>query len=193
MSKPLHGVKIAILVANGFCEADMTETQRALAEAGANIRIVSPEQGLVNGWTGESWGHHFAVDATLSTALGADYAMVVVPGGQRSHDKLKLTAHTRRFVSSFLMAKKPVVLFDDALNVLLATETAVGRTVNGPEKFKAPVETAGGMWSEESPCLDDSLMSGKVTAENRKDFIKATIVFFAERAVSLSDQASKAA
>lgn len=118
MSKPLSGVKVAILVANGFEEADMTATQRAMVAAGANARIVSPEPGLVNSWTGQAWGHHFAIDAALNSALGADFSMLVIPGGQRSIDKLKLTAHTKRFIGSFMAAQKPVAVWAGAMPIM---------------------------------------------------------------------------
>ncbi len=191
MSKPLLGTKIAILIANGFCEQDMTETQRALAEAKANMRIVSTEQGLVNSWTGEGWGHHFAVDTNISTALGADFDMLIIPGGQRSHDKLKLTAHTRRFVSSFMAARKPVVVFNDALNIMLATGNVTGHTFNGPESFEAPIMQAGGNWSAETPCQNGPLMSGKVDHANRKDFIQAMVAHLI--AHTMNENTAKAA
>jgi hypothetical protein len=122
MSKPLLGMKVVILVANGFDEADMTATQRALMAAGANARIVSPELGLVNSWNGESWGHHFAIDTGLNAALGADYAMLVIPGGTRSIDKLKLTAHTKRFIGSFMAAQKPVAVWGGAMPIMTFIE-----------------------------------------------------------------------
>lgn len=182
MSKPLLGCKIAILVANGFCEQDMTETQRALMDAGANMRIVSTEPGLVNGWTGEGWGHHFASDAGLSSALGADYAMLIIPGGQRSHDKLRLTAHTRRFISSFMAAEKPVVVFDDAVGLMASTDNVKGRTVSGPTGFEEAVVMAGGAWDANMPCMDNNVMSGAVNDENRADFIRSMMDFFVQRA-----------
>lgn len=118
MSKPLSGVKIAILSANGFNQQDLTETQKIMNAAGASLKIISPDQGLVNGWEGQGWGHHFAVDQVLSTALGADFTMLIVPGGSRSMEKLKMTAHTKRFLNSFMNAKKPVAMFNDAVDLL---------------------------------------------------------------------------
>lgn len=97
MSKTFVGDKIAILVANGFTEQDLTHTQRALQAQGANTRIIGMDNGLVNSWTGDAWGHHFAADCALNMALAADYDMLIIPGGRRSIEKLKLTAHTRRF------------------------------------------------------------------------------------------------
>jgi len=118
MSKFLTGTKIAILVANGFEQNDFTQSQRALLAAGATLKVISPDQGLVNGWEGASWGHHFAVDQTLSTALGADFDMLIVPGGERSLNKLKTTAHTKRLISSVMNANKPIVMFGTASELL---------------------------------------------------------------------------
>ncbi len=182
MRKPLLGIKIAMLVANGFCEQDMTEAQRALTEAGANLRIVSPEQGLVNGWTGAAWGHHFAVDAVLSTALGADFQMLVIPGGQRSHDKLKLTAHTRRFVSSFMAARKPVAVMDDALSIMSSTGNINGHAFAGPAAFEPSVIQEGGEWCGSGPSAMDNVISGATGSENRLAFVRAMIEFFLAQA-----------
>ena len=55
MSKALLGQKIAVLVANGFQETDMTATQRLLQDTGANVRIVSMDHGLVNSWKDNGW------------------------------------------------------------------------------------------------------------------------------------------
>ena len=118
MRKTLHGTKIALLVANGFNQQDYTAIQKTMNSAGASLKLVSPDQGLVNGWEGSGWGHHFPVDQQLGTALGADFDILVVPGGQRSMDKLKTTAHTKRFVNSFMVSAKKVVLFSDAVALL---------------------------------------------------------------------------
>lgn len=179
MSKPLLGIKIAILVANGFSEQDMTETQRALLTAGANIRVVSMDNGLVNGWHGTGWGHHFAVDSALSSALAADYDMLVIPGGQRSLDKLKLTAHTRRFIGGFMAASKPVAAFGDAVDLLAFTEQTVGRTLAGPEALREPMERSGAVWSASDSAIDGNLMSGRSDEQTRPAFIPAVIAHFA--------------
>lgn len=127
--KSLTGQKIAILAANGFDEADMIAAQRALVAAGATMRLVSSDNGLVNGWDGKGWGHNFPVDAALNTALGVDFDGLVIVGGQRSFDKLKMTAHTKRFIGSFMLAQKPVVAFGDAANVLMEAEQRDADTV----------------------------------------------------------------
>ena len=41
--KSLNGLKVAILVTDGFEQVELTEPRKALDEAGAETRIVSPK------------------------------------------------------------------------------------------------------------------------------------------------------
>ena len=193
VTKVLAGSKIAILVANGCTEQDMTEAQRALIEAGATTKIISPDAGLVNGWAGDHWGHHYAVDVTLSTALSADFDMLVVPGGQRSLDKLMLTAHTKRFVNGFLVADKPVVMYGDALHLLITTDNVRGRKVAGPETMKDVIVQAGGAYEGVNPVVDATLMTGATEGDNRKMLISAMVEFFGEYATMRRNAAAAVA
>ncbi len=129
MQSPLVGQRIAILVANGFSEQDLIKTQRVAQRLGGDTRIVSMDQGLVNSWNGESWGLNFAADQGLNTALAVDFSILIIPGGQRSIEKLKLTAHTRRFINGFIAGKKPVVALNEAVDILCFTEVLDGRKI----------------------------------------------------------------
>ena len=113
MTETLAGKTIALLVANGFEEIEMTEPQKALLAAGATVKLVSSETALVNGWHGEAWGHYFPVDGALSTQMAADFDALLVPGGHRSIIALAKSAHTNRFLKGFLDGDKPVVLVGD--------------------------------------------------------------------------------
>jgi putative intracellular protease/amidase len=165
MSKPLSHEKIAILVANGFNEQEMTAAQKCLQKQGAHTRLISMDHGLVNSWTGAAWGHHFAADFVLSSSLAADFSMLLIPGGRRSVEKLKLTAHTQRFIGGFLNAGKPLALMGDAVELLLTNAGARGRAVCGPEYMEQPVKAAGLAWHERDVVADDNLLTCRVVPE----------------------------
>ena len=160
MHKPLTGQNIAILVANGFDEVDMTHAQRALAGLGANLKIISTENGLVNSWTGSSWGHHFPTDANVSSVLAADYDALYVPGGSRSINKLKENAHCRRITRSFFDAGKPMMFLGCAVELLAASERATGCTVSGDATSEATLVDAGATWSTEGMIVQTFLATG---------------------------------
>jgi protease I len=171
MSTPLLGCKVAILVANGFLEDDVVSIQRSLKGLGCHYRLISPGNGLVSSWDGQSWGHHFAIDTPLANALGADYDALVIPAGQRSLDKLKLTAHTKRFISSFMQSNKPVIAMGNALHMIIFTDHVKNRTVSGPEELEDLIIQAGGVFSSDSYYLDNNLFTGKCDSDSRESFI----------------------
>ena len=189
MAKTLQSQKIAVLMSNGFNENEFLMIQKAMIAEGAALRIISTDSGLVNGWDGKGWGHNFAIDAQLNTALGIDYDAVIIPGGQRSLDKLKLTAHSRRFIGSFIAAMKPVICMGDAVQLLAHTDHVSGKTVSGPEAKKAVVETAGGVWSNEAVSMDGTMMTGDVEGEKLGSFVAAAVDMMAQAVSSLKQAA----
>lgn len=193
MRKTLQGTKIAVLVANGFSEKDMTLTQQALLPAGASIRIVSMDHGLVNSWNESGWGLNFASDQVLSEALAADYDMLIVPGGQRSIDKLKMTAHTRRFVGGFVDAGKPAALFEEAVGLLLFAGRAEGHTITGPESLCSEAEGAGASWADEEYVISRSLITGRSSEKGSEGYARKVGEFFVEEALRAGAEIAEAA
>lgn len=49
MTNNLKGKKIAILVTDGFEQVELLEPRKALQDAGADTRVVSPADGKVKG------------------------------------------------------------------------------------------------------------------------------------------------
>ncbi len=56
MQKQLQGKRVAILVANGFEQVEMTEPRKALEAAGAKADLVSPEKKEVQGMNHDEKG-----------------------------------------------------------------------------------------------------------------------------------------
>ena len=59
----LDGKKVAILVANFFEQVEMTKPRAALEEAGAEVKIVSLNDGQIQGMNHEKLGDKFDVRA----------------------------------------------------------------------------------------------------------------------------------
>ena len=178
MTLPLTAKKIAILVANGFDENQMAEIQRALIKVKADIKTVSPEQGVVNGWQGEGWGHHFPVNAQIGEALGSDFDMLVLPGGSRGVARLKTSPHTRRIINHFVAAGKPIAAIGDAVGLLALTGQLHERTFAAPNEVADELEAAGAAIATESIIISDNILSADGT--DLTDWVDATVDFFAE-------------
>src|SRR3982750_3643891 len=81
MAETLKEKKIAALVENGLKQSDLPEPKRALEQAGAEVHVVSPQNGQVKGWQHTDWGETVRVDRALGSAQAAEYDGLLLPGG----------------------------------------------------------------------------------------------------------------
>jgi len=108
MPTELKGLKIAILVANGFEQVEMTEPRKALEQAGAEVRLISPEKDKVKGWNHTEWADEFPVEVPLEEANADNYDGLMLPGGVMNPDRLRLEPAAIDFVKEFVKADKPI-------------------------------------------------------------------------------------
>lgn len=149
MPATLAGKSIAILAANGFDENQMTEIQRALTSAKAKFKTIAPEQGVINSWQEDHWGHYFPVDVLIGEALGSDFDFLVIPGGERAIAKLKTNLHTRRIVNHFFEAEKPIAAIGAGVALLALSAKIAGIDVSASADIREDLKTAGAEISEE--------------------------------------------
>lgn len=159
MTLSLADRNVAILAANGFDENQLTEIQRALLKSKACIKTIAPEQGVVNGWQGESWGHYFPVDDNISETLGSDFDILIIPGGERAIAKLKANPHTRRIINHFVDAGKPIAAIGAGVELLTLANNIAGFVVAAPESLYAILETANIETSDDARVVDRSILT----------------------------------
>jgi protease I len=175
----LNGRKVAILVANGFEEVELTEPRRALEEAGAAVEVISPEKGTVRGWDHTDWGQQLPVDRTLSDARPEDYDALLLPGGVMNPDHLRRNDDAVRFTRAFFEAGKPVAAICHAPWLLVEADVVRDREVTSYESLKTDLRNAGAKWVDREVVVD----SGLVTSRNPDDlpaFNRKMVEEFAE-------------
>jgi protease I len=168
----LNGKRVAILVAKGFEQVEMTEPRRALEEAGATVDLVSPEAGTVRAWARTDWGETFKVDAPLSGARAEEYDALVLPGGVMNPDRLRMNEEAVRFTKAFFEAGKPVAAICHAPWLLVEAGVVEGREVTSYPSLKTDLENAGARWVDREVVVDQGLVTSRkpddIPAFNRK-------------------------
>lgn len=178
MTLSLVGKNIAILIAGGFDENQMTEVQRALVKLKANIQTLAPEQGVVNGWQGTGWGHYFPVDAQINEALGSDFDMLVLPGGTRGYAKLKANLHARRIINHFMDAQKPIATIGSGTGLLALSSRVLGHLVSSSEDVKEDLKAAGATISDNAMEMETHLLTSD--GSDVGAWVEQVIAFFGE-------------
>lgn len=157
----LDGLKVAILVDNGFEQVELTEPRKALDQAGADTRIVSPHDRQVRGWKFTDWGDNFPVDRPLNQARPEDFDALLLPGGVMNPDFLRIKPHAVAFVKAFFDAGKPVAAICHGPWTIIEAGAARGRRIASWPSLKTDLRNAGAEWVDQEAVVDGNLVSSR--------------------------------
>ena len=168
----LQGKKVAILVAEGFEQVELTGPRQALDQAGAETRIVSPAKGQVQGWNHFDKGEKFTVDVALDQASPQEFDALLLPGGVANPDQLRVMPKAVDFIRHFFTEGKPVAAICHALWPLIDADVVRGRTMTSWPSLRTDLINAGAKWVDQEVVVDNGLVSSRkpddIPAFNRK-------------------------
>ena len=157
----LRDLRVAILVDDGFEEVELIEPWKALREAGARIRIVSPKTDRVRGWNFTDWGHYTSVDVALDQAQPDEFDALLLPGGVMNPDSLRIQPKAVAFVKAFFDAGKPVASICHGPWTIIETGAVRGRKVTSWPSLKTDLRNAGAEWVDQEVVVSDNLVTSR--------------------------------
>ena len=161
----LEGMKVAILVAEGFEQSEMVEPKKALEQNGATTSIVSPAQGEVQGWKHFDKADRFHVDVPLDHAQAAEFDALVLPGGVANPDQLRVQPKAVRFIKEFFDAGQPVAVICHGPWTLIEANVVRGRKITSWPSLKTDLINAGANWVDQEVVVDNGLISSRKPAD----------------------------
>ena len=172
MARKLDGKKVAILVADGFEQVEMTKPREALDEAGAETKIVSLKAGKIQGMNHTDKGDKFDVDIAVKEARPNDFDALMIPGGLFNPDALRSDQGALEFARYFFREHKPVAAICHGPQVLISADLVRGRKMTSWPAIKVDMRNAGANWVDEEVVVDNGLVSSRkpddIPAFNRK-------------------------
>ncbi len=161
-NETLKGLKVAILITDGFEQVEMTEPRKALDQAGAETRIVSPKGDRVRAWDFTDWGDEFPIDMALDQAQSQDFDALLLPGGVINPDSLRIQAKAIAFIKSFFDAGKPVASICHGPWTIIETGAARGRRIAAWPSLKTDLRNAGAEWMDQEVVVDGNLVTSRM-------------------------------
>jgi protease I len=185
--KRISGMKVAILVENGFEQVELAEPRKALDEAGAQTRIVSPQKEHVRGWNHKEWGDQFSVDESLDQASPEDFDALLLPGGVMNPDRLRMQPSAVAFVKAFFDADKPVAVICHGPWTIIEAGAARGRKIASWPSLKTDLTNAGAEWIDRESVVDGNLVSSR-KPDDIPAFNRAMVDLFSGRRSSKREE-----
>lgn len=173
----LKGKKIAVLVADGFEEIELTGPVWYFRQLGADVEIVAPKfnpaperYGLVQPELAKT--HVMAIqylqpvgwlkfDGTADQIKVSDYDAVFIPGGAWNPDNLRFDKDVIRFLQDFNKADKLIAAICHAPVVLASAEIIKGKKLTGYWNIQSDLKNAGGNVVEAAVVTDGNLVTSR--------------------------------
>jgi protease I len=177
--KKLSGMRVAILVTDDFEQAELTEPKKALEQAGATTKIISPNPGQVQGMNHDMKADKFNVDMTFDQANPDDFDAVMLPGGALNADKLRMVPKAQEFVKRNEAAGKPLAVICHGPWLLVSAGLVKGRKMTSYYTIQDDLRNAGAEWTDQEMVRDRNWVSSR-SPKDLPAFNSAMVGMFAE-------------
>ena len=175
----LKNKRIAILVADGFEEIELSSPKEALELAGAKTDIISPSKTKVRSKNGDEWSKDYPVDIDLQNAEENKYDALLLPGGVINPDKLRTNKTATALINAFWERGKPKAAICHGPQLLINADLVRDKKMTSVEAIKIDLINAGAKWEDAEVVIDDGLITSR-TPEDLPAFNKAIVRAFSK-------------
>jgi protease I len=178
--KPLQSLHVAIVVTDGFEQAELEEPQKALEEAGARTTIIAPKAGRVQGMKHDEKTIQVHATVALTDANARDFDALLLPGGALNADALRVEPKAQELVQKFDQAHKPIAVICHAPWLLISAGILKGRKITSYHTIADDIRNAGATWKDAEVVRERNIVSSRKPADIPA-FNREMIAMFSEQ------------
>ncbi|HEY0131042.1 MAG TPA: type 1 glutamine amidotransferase domain-containing protein [Allosphingosinicella sp.] len=149
--------KILMIATHGYEDSELLEPRRILRERGADVTLASLEKGEIEGDNGAT----ARVDRTIGDVNAGDYDALVLPGGTKNPDKLRMDERVVATIRAFADAGKPVAAICHGPWLLIEADLVRGRRITGWPSIRTDLRNAGGEVVDEEAVTDGNIVTSR--------------------------------
>lgn len=177
--RKLDGMRVSIIAATDFEQAELEEPMEALDQAGATTKIISTQSGKITGVKHDEKKDDFDVDFTLDQVSPDEFDALLLPGGALNADFLRVQPKAQEFARKFNEAGKPMAIICHAPWLLVSAGLVKGRTLTSYHTIQDDIRNAGGNWQDREVVRDRNWVTSRQPSDIPA-FTREMINMFAE-------------
>ena len=158
----LEGKRIAILAEEGFEDAEIIETMRALKLLNAKVIIMG--SGSSESYRGKRGQATVTVDTTADKVRAEDFDALVIPGGY-APDRMRSYQSMIDLVKTAHDSCKIIAAICHGPQLLISADIVRGRRVTSWPSIAVDLQNAGAEWVNESVVQDRNIITSRKPAD----------------------------
>ena len=153
--------RILIIATDGFEQSELFEPRQQLLDAGATVKLASLETKEIQGETGDQPGRTIKPDLVIEDVDSKDYDALLLPGGTRNPDTLRMNEQVVYTVRKFVDAGKPVGAICHGPWLLVEADVLRGRTATSWPSIRTDLRNAGANVVDKEVVVDGTLVTSR--------------------------------
>jgi protease I len=149
--------RILMIATDGFEDNELMEPRRILIDRGADVTLASLDRKEIKG----DKEARITPDAVIDEVEEGDFDALVLPGGTKNPDKLRMNERVVATVRAFVDAGKPVAAICHGPWLLVEADVVRGRTVTGWPSIRTDLRNAGGKVVDQEAVTDGNIVTSR--------------------------------
>jgi protease I len=170
--------RVLIVATDGFEEWELFGPREILQKRGAQVVLASPKLDPIQATVHDDPGKTIRPDLTVDQANAEEFDALILPGGVRNPDHLRMNAVVIELIKDFARQGKPIGAICHGPWLLVEADLLRGRTATSWPSIRTDLKNAGARVVDQPAVTDGNL----VTSRNPDDvqaFTEALIALIA--------------
>jgi len=151
--------RVLIVATDGFEESELFGPRQILLEKGAAVTLASLDTSPIQATVHDDAGKTIRPDMIVDQANASDFDALVLPGGVRNPDALRMHTNVIELVKRFASEGKPVAAICHGPWLLVEADLIRGRTVTGWPSIRTDLKNAGARVVDEPAAVDGNIIT----------------------------------
>ena len=153
--------RVLIVATDGFEEWELFGPRQILQQRGADVVLASLKRDPIQATVHDDPGRTIRPDLTVDEASADDFDALILPGGVRNPDTLRLHGNVIDLIRAFDRQDKPIGAICHGPWLLVEADLLRGRTATSWPSIRTDLRNAGANVADEAAVTDRNIVTGR--------------------------------
>ena len=157
----LSDARVLIVATDGFEESELFGPLEILRGRGADVKLASPSLEPIQATVHDDPGKTIRPDLAIADARAEDFDALILPGGVRNPDALRMDEAAIALIRAFAGAGKPVAAICHGPWLLVEADLLRGRTATSWPSIRTDLTNAGARVVDQPAVTDGNIVTSR--------------------------------
>src|SRR6476619_4099142 len=170
----LSEARVLIVATDGFEEWELFGPRQILQDKGAEVVLASLKRDPIQATIHDDPGRTIRPDLTIDEANADDFDALILPGGVRNPDHLRLHGNVIALIRDFARQGKPIGAICHGPWLLVEADLLRGKRATSWPSIRTDLRNAGANVVDEAAVTDGNIVTSR-NPQDVEEFIKAIV------------------